>query len=109
MRLLYHWLYALSGRPLTRRGTKPSRFDAIAAKLVTPRSVPTQIALLSQDWPPTAAKEGENEHGAARRAMLVLSFWGGAGNTFDNFCQAFALHAMFNPQYVLCYGEKDSS
>src|SRR2546425_1080679 len=47
MRLLYHWLHALSGRPLTNRGTNPSRFDAIAARLVTPRSMPTQQALLT--------------------------------------------------------------
>jgi len=34
------------------------------------------VVLLSSDWPPTAAKEGENERGPLRHARSLLSGWG---------------------------------
>jgi hypothetical protein len=34
------------------------------------------IAWLSEDWPPAAAQEGEQERAAARRSTLLLSFGG---------------------------------
>jgi len=43
--------------------------------------------LLSEDWPPVAAKKREKEHeagAAAPRLMLFLSLGGGERNTCDD-------------------------
>jgi len=45
-----------------------------------------KVAWLSEDWPPAAAHEGEQERAAARRSTLLLSF--GGGKHIDDFCQA---------------------
>jgi len=46
-----------------------------------------KVAWLSEDWPPAAAQEGEQERAAAGRSTLLLSFGGEVGNTLMTFAR----------------------